>query len=163
MMKKEDIEKFLKEFKDVTGLKSQDKKEYVLSSKFGDIKVTFDLGSSVPTVFTKLVSFDYGVFDAFKKFAAFGYNSNTGKNNYHGIDAIYHFLYTVVVSHDLLKSEDAITSKIKQSMFDKTGKNKRYDISIFKGGVIFDAVACISYMEASQTSINLKATMLKTA
>ena len=165
MMKlsKKEIKELLKQFESGTGLKIQDKKEYVLSSKFGDIKVTFDLDSNLPTIYTKLVSFKYGVFDAFKEFAAFGYNSNTGKNNYHGLDAIYNFLNMIVVSHDITKSKDAMTAKISQSMFDKTGVNKRYDISIYKGGVLDDSVTCISYMEATQTAINLDATVLRSA
>lgn len=161
-MNKKEIKDYLVAFSEAIGVKVQDKKEYIFSSDFGNIKVSFRLEGGLPSVFTRLLSNEYG-FNIFKDFAAYGYNSNTGKNNYYGEGEIYSFLHTILITHNIVKSKDAMSAKIEQSMFDKTGKNKMFDLSIYKGGVLDDCVVCISYMEATQTALNLKAEVLRTA
>lgn len=148
-MDKKDIKAYLKEFEGATGLKAIDENDYVLSSSFGDIKVTFDLKDNV--VFTKLLN-------PKEEFRDFGFNPYSGKRNY--IGNVYDFLYVDIVTADIKKSETAITAKVRMSIFDKMGENKMYDISIFKGDEIIESVTCISYTECMQTGINFNATML---
>ena len=152
-MTKKQIEEYLEEFYKGTGLKVSNNNEHVLSSKYGDIKVTFRLDGKLPTVFTKLIGAS-GLFNQFEEFKPFGYNSNTGKNSYFG-DDVYHFLHSVIVTADLLKSDSAITARITRSMFAKSPENKQVDIAIYKGSEMIESVICIGYMEALKTSLNL--------
>lgn len=151
-MNKKEIKEYENTFKEMTGLKVINGKEYILSSKFGDIKVRLDLKGD--SVFTKLLN-------PKKEYGSFGFNPFSGKRNYHTKDAIYHFLYSDVVTSDILKSDTAMTAIIEQSIYDKTGKNKMYDISIFKGDEMIESVTCINYMEATRTARNLSATLLQ--
>lgn len=157
-MTKKEISSYLKEFEAVTGLRVVDGCSYVLSSNNGDLKVTFRLADDLPAVFTCLIT-QKSDFDLFREFEPLGYNPNSGKQNYYN-DAIYDFLQQHVVSFDIKKSDTAITAKIAQSMFDKTGVNKMYDLHLFKGGEDLDSSICIDYMEARLTAINFKATLI---
>ena len=98
-----EIKGYLKAFEENTEVKVEDDKEYLLNSNLGYISVTFDL-SGYPSIFTRLVS-DKSGFDMFKGFEDFGFNPNTGKNNFFSSSQIEDFIYRLTVSFDI-KAQD---------------------------------------------------------
>ena len=151
-MNKKKAKNFLEDFEKATGVKAVDARDYVLSSKFGDIKVTMSLKED--TVFTKLLH-------PKMEHEKFGFNPYSGKRNYHTEYDVHYFLDRDVVTGDIKKSDTAITAVIKKSMYDSTGENKMYDIAIYTGDEMTDSIICIDYMECTQTARNLGVTILE--
>lgn len=79
--------------KNLTGVYLMNNESQVLKSDFGNIKITLDLNSDFPTIFTKLENKEY--------YNTHGYSEFTGKQNYHGIESIHYFINTVLKYHNI--------------------------------------------------------------